>query len=158
MEIQQALAASTICRYIDDEHVTLIQNAGEIRSLAAGERLFEENDEGGSLFVILSGKISIQKKMADGSQKELAALTSGDIIGELSLVDASPRSAAAAATADCQLFELSRRDIMGVIRSEPTAAARVLWAVLETVSLRLRDMDEELVKWNVTGEIPKAEF
>lgn len=160
MDTVEALAGSIICRYIEDEDVATIHASGAMRDYPANCTLFSEGDPGGSLFVILSGKVAVWKKAGPSDQRLLATLLPGDIIGEISLVDASPRSALALTVSECKMFELSRRDLMAVIRSRPATAAKVLWAILETVSLRLRDMNAESVRWNLEGgrDLPKLDF
>src|SRR5205809_3316632 len=108
MDTLDALAGSIISRYIEDEEVKHLHESGVMRELAAGTPLFAEGDEGGSLYVILSGNVDVNKQTPTGNRR-LATLHPGDILGELSLVDSSPRSAAAVITSQALLFELSRR-------------------------------------------------
>lgn len=160
MNTVEALAASIVCRYIEDDDVEFIHAAGTISELAAGKTLFCEGDPGGSLFVILSGKLQIWKKAGPSDLLLLATLGPGEILGEISLVDISPRSALATAETAATLFELNRRDVMNLLRSRPVAAGRILWAILETLSLRLRDMNAEVVRWNVdqARDLPNADI
>ncbi|MBI4868583.1 MAG: cyclic nucleotide-binding domain-containing protein [Candidatus Wallbacteria bacterium] len=151
MNTLEALAGSILCRYIEDEDVRQIHATGKVAQISAGQPLFTEGDEGGSLYVILTGTVDILKASTGGAARKLATLHPGDLIGEISLVDASPRSASAVTASDCTLFEFSRRDLMGIIRSHPGIAAKVLWAMLETVSLRLRDMNDLTLRWNLNG-------
>ncbi|MBI3892016.1 MAG: cyclic nucleotide-binding domain-containing protein [Candidatus Wallbacteria bacterium] len=157
METLEALAGSILCRYIEDDDVRVIHGTGKVSSVPAGQTLFDEGDSGGSLFVLLGGTVEILKAVDGAPARKLATLHPGDIIGEISLVDASPRSAGARTATDCTLFEFSRRDLMGVLRSQPGIAAKILWAILETVSLRLRDMNELTLRWNLDGgrDLPK---
>ncbi|MBI2943455.1 MAG: cyclic nucleotide-binding domain-containing protein [Candidatus Wallbacteria bacterium] len=151
MNTLEALAGSILCRYIEDEDVELIHSTGKVAQVPSGQALFAEGDEGGSLYVILTGSIDIRRASNGGDDRKLATLHPGDLMGEISLVDASPRSAGAMTTSDCTLFEFSRRDLMGILRSHPQIAAKVLWAILETVSLRLRDMNDLTLRWNLHG-------
>ncbi|MBI4872327.1 MAG: cyclic nucleotide-binding domain-containing protein [Candidatus Riflebacteria bacterium] len=156
----EALAGSALCRYIEDEDVELVYGISAVQELSAGQNVFCEGDPGGSLFVLLTGKVDVWKKAGASEMKHLATLGAGEIIGEISLVDSSPRSALVTTASPCTLLELTRRALMGLLRTQPIVAARILWAILETVSLRLRDMNSEAVRWQIheLACLPKADI
>jgi CRP/FNR family transcriptional regulator len=55
--------------------------------LSRGERLFNEGDEGDSLYVVLDGKMKLTRAAPDGRENLLGVLGRGDMFGELSLFD-----------------------------------------------------------------------
>jgi CRP-like cAMP-binding protein len=133
-----ALADSYLCRYLGGEEVERLEQAGTIREVSRGERLFAEGDQGGCLFVILNGQVKITKRGKDARERPLAALQPGEMIGEMSVIDTEPRSATATTLTPTVVFELSRRQMMDFVKAQPDLASKILWAILETVSLRLR--------------------
>ncbi|MBI4862126.1 MAG: cyclic nucleotide-binding domain-containing protein [Candidatus Riflebacteria bacterium] len=134
-----AFARTHICRYLNEQEAQVLLDQGTLRRLPQGEILFKTGDPGDSMFVILQGRVHIYQVLEGGIVKTLANLGYGAIIGEVSVIDRQPRSAAASALEDSALFELSRTQIVGLIRNQAALAAKVLWAVMETISVRLRD-------------------
>lgn len=61
--------------------------------LKRGEHLFVEGDQGTFMGFVVSGVLEVQKKADTGKSIVLARLTKGSSIGEMALIDKSPRSA-----------------------------------------------------------------
>ena len=58
-----------------------------------GTRIFQYGEPGDKLFIILEGKVRISREIAGMGEEALAVLASGEIFGEMALLDESPRSA-----------------------------------------------------------------
>ena len=69
------------------------------QDLQTGQEIFLEGDRGVSAYIVQSGEIEIFKKV-DGEEKVLGQVGRGGIIGEMSLIDNSPRMASARASQD----------------------------------------------------------
>jgi CRP/FNR family transcriptional regulator, cyclic AMP receptor protein len=80
---------------LDDQDIDWIVWNGERRSIAAGVRILEEGQPAEFLFFILSGEFSV----TSGRRKtEVARVTAGEVLGEISFVDSRPASASVTAT------------------------------------------------------------
>jgi CPA1 family monovalent cation:H+ antiporter len=79
--------------------VTQIESWSKRRSLAAGEVLFEEGQQGDSFFVLLNGILEAQGG---------ARIFAGSFFGELSLLYRVPRSVTVTAVLDCELVEIEK--------------------------------------------------
>lgn len=77
------------------------------RSFRPGERLFYEGDGADCAYVIIEGQVEISKAVRDDSHV-LAVLGKGEIVGEMSLIDNSPRSATARAIEPVTCIVVSR--------------------------------------------------
>jgi CRP/FNR family transcriptional regulator, cyclic AMP receptor protein len=86
----------------------------------------EEDDEGRTFFVILSGVVRVAVTTAEGKNAVLATLKRGDFFGEMSLLDGSPRSASVTAAQACDLFMLYRREFMDTLQRYPKIAVHLL--------------------------------
>lgn len=83
-----------------------------------GEILFEEGDPGNEMYLIRSGKIEISAKAA-GMKKTLAVLKEGDFVGEMAIIDGSPRSATATVIEEATCLVLDREAFKNQIRENP---------------------------------------
>ena len=108
--------------------------------LAAGETLFQKGDEGDALYGIRRGLIRIETGTAEGTRVTLNALGSGDIFGEIALLDGQERSADAVAVEPTELFMLRRDSVMDYVAREPNVAIRLI----ELLCKRLRYVSSQL--------------
>jgi EAL domain-containing protein (putative c-di-GMP-specific phosphodiesterase class I) len=79
-------------------------------SLRAGDALFREGDPPTTAFLIESGEIEVTMLRA-GERVTLSRLGPGDLLGEMAVIDESPRTATALALTDCLLFPIDRAQI-----------------------------------------------
>ena len=68
-----------------------------IVSLAAGQMLFLADDEGDGCYRVEDGLLKANIVAPGGSERILAILGPGSIVGELSMIDGAPRSASVSA-------------------------------------------------------------
>ena len=134
-----AFRRTHICRYLTEDESGKLLEQGSMRRIDAGETLFKTGDAGDSLFVILQGRMHVFRPLKEGVLKTLVVLGYGSIIGEVSVIDQQERSASIAALDDSALFELSRNQLIKLVKTDSGVAAKVLWAIVETLSVRLRD-------------------
>jgi EAL domain-containing protein (putative c-di-GMP-specific phosphodiesterase class I) len=76
----------------------------------SGEVLFLEGDPPTTAFLIESGEVEISARRDQGAVK-LAHLGPGDLLGEMAVIDDSPRTATATALTDCVLMSIDRSQI-----------------------------------------------
>lgn len=99
----------------------------------AGKVLMREGHFGVALFIVLEGQVAI--RMGD-TLVERAGPRS--VIGEMGLVNRTPRFATAVAESECALLAVSRLDFLSLVRRDPRFGA----SVLRAVSGRARSMAE----------------
>ena len=87
--------------------------------LDPNEYLFHKGDKGDSLFVINAGLVKVVTEDAQGSEVVLNQVGTGEIIGEMALLDNEPRSAGVVALNDTEVLELKRDDFMKVLKQQP---------------------------------------
>lgn len=102
--------------------------------LSKDQILFNKGDEGNSLFAILSGRVKIFTQDNQGREVALNRVGTGEVIGEMALLDYEPRSASVIALEKTSVLELSREDFMDILRRQPDLAL----SVIRNLSSRLR--------------------
>jgi CRP/FNR family cyclic AMP-dependent transcriptional regulator len=139
---------------LTDEDLTALGQRVETVIYEPGEVIFQQGDEGSSLFVVEDGAVDIS--FGEGKTRVvLASLFSGQYFGELSLFDGSPRSATAVATKRSRLIRLDREDLVDFVNKNPNAALRIIAEMSE----RLRQTNELMsrqVSRNVLDEAEEA--
>ena len=101
--------------------------------LGPNDLLIEEGAPGDALFVLIDGELQVTKR--SGAQDVKVDVRSpGAVIGEMSLLDNSPRSASVRALVPSHLLMISKEVFERVLSTSPSAAL----ATLHTIVTRLR--------------------
>jgi CRP-like cAMP-binding protein len=89
---ERLLAAHGVDTALRDALADILSGAW-LRRVAAGERLCREGDPGVDLWVLVSGSVQVSKRDFLGVDKPLAEVPGPTLLGQLSVVDGSPRNA-----------------------------------------------------------------
>jgi CRP/FNR family transcriptional regulator, cyclic AMP receptor protein len=92
------------------------------------------------MFALISGRVKIVTLSPEGKEVVLAILVSGDVFGEISMIDGRARTATVLAVENSALLVLERRDLMPFLERHPRVAIKML----ESICQRLRTTDELL--------------
>ena len=80
------------------EALAVIAAKGRKRILSRGDHLFEAGEEAESMYIVLTGRVAIAiASELDKRESMVALMESGDLFGEMGLLDSGPRSAMARA-------------------------------------------------------------
>jgi CRP/FNR family transcriptional regulator, cyclic AMP receptor protein len=109
------------------------------RTYRKGQLLFVENDPGESLIVIKRGAVAVFRTAPTGERAVLSVMRPPDVLGEVSLLDGSARSASAEAIEDCTALALARGAFMELVHSNP----RILDAVMRSLGALIRRLTEQ---------------
>jgi CRP-like cAMP-binding protein len=83
-----------------------------VERYAAGARIFSKGTPGRSMMAILHGSVRISTPYGNGRELVLARLHSGEVFGEIALLDGQERTADVTAIDDCELLVLDQRDVI----------------------------------------------
>jgi CRP-like cAMP-binding protein len=110
----------------------LFQHEPETLNIAAGDFLFHKGDAAEKMYVLLEGtmEIMINNKVVEKAER-------GALLGEIALIDNSPRSATIVATSPCRLAAIDRKRFHFLIQQNPYFATHVM----QVLAARLRNMD-----------------
>ena len=111
------------------EELALLAQAVDLKTLEAGEALFEAGDVGDAMYIVTSGEMEISVVDRAGQKIILTGRHRGDVFGELAMLDAGPRTATARALVSTELLELDREDLLLLVTQKPEAALHLLGAM-----------------------------
>jgi len=86
--------------------MSYLENKGA-REFQAGDIIFQEQDEGSSMFIIQTGEVEVSA-IKNHQKVVFAHLKKGAIFGEMALIDGHPRSATVTAVRSTKCIEMSR--------------------------------------------------
>jgi CRP-like cAMP-binding protein len=95
------------------------------RTCEVGEVLFREGEIGQHMFVLQSGTVRIHKSSRDGD-KTLAVLGAGEFFGEMSILNAKPRSATAVVETKARVLVIDARTFEHMVIGNAEIAVRLI--------------------------------
>ena len=101
-------------------------------SLAPGEFLFRQGESGDKMYVLLEGSVEITL-----NDLVLERAGPGSLLGEMALIDDSPRTASVVSKTSCRLAQIDRRRFHFLVQQTPHFATHVM----KTLADRLRHMN-----------------
>jgi CRP/FNR family transcriptional regulator, cyclic AMP receptor protein len=110
------------------------------RRYDAGEPICRLGDVGLSMMAVASGTVRISLPMAKGKEIILADLPTGELFGEIAMLDGRPRSADATALTKCELLVLERRHVIPFLEQNPSVCLKLM----EMLCARIRHSDERM--------------
>ncbi len=113
-------------------------------SLTSGEVLFEQGTHSEALYVIESGCLEVRSVASVGQEIVLAELEAGTVVGEMSIIERSPRSATVEALETTHLFRLARDDFETLRRRDHASAYKLILQLASTLGERRREADDRI--------------
>jgi CRP-like cAMP-binding protein len=110
----------------------LFRKETDALQLAPGDFLFREGEEGEKMYVLLEGEVDIFL-----GDFVLETAGPGALLGEMALIDDSPRTANAVAKTPARLAQIDRRRFHFLVQQTPHFATHVM----KTLADRLRHMN-----------------
>lgn len=138
--------------FSDGDLKHLAENVKE-RTLAEGEVLFWKDEEGSETYVILDGALEVITYV-DGTEIQLEVRLTGEIIGEMALIDNSPRSATVRAVRESVVAILNLQSFYTLLLSDAVLAVEMLKRGTSRLRSTSQQMIEGLEKKN--AELSKA--
>jgi CRP/FNR family transcriptional regulator, cyclic AMP receptor protein len=121
---------------LTDQDVEWLTAHGQTRLVPRDTPVIHEGVPVEALFILLEGKLSVRQAGLAG--REVATLYPGEVLGEISFVDARPPSASVVSLHESHLFEVSK-DVLGrKLARDDAFAARFYRALAVFLADRLR--------------------
>jgi CRP-like cAMP-binding protein len=136
-------AFDQLCRY------------AKLSNLKRGATIFSKGDVGNSLYAVISGTVKISTSSAEGRSAILNLIGTGEVFGEIALLDGGERTTDAIANSDCELFVIDRREFIPFVRSQPALAMKFI----ELLCARLRwtsEHVEQIILQDLPGRLASA--
>ena len=114
--------------------------------------IFQEGDKGDKFYLIIDGAVRISRMVPGMGEEALAVLGAGEVFGEMSLLDESPRSADARVHERCRMLVITKEAFDDLLFLHKDLAYEVLWNCVRILSARLRETNEKLTFLTTSGK------
>jgi CRP/FNR family cyclic AMP-dependent transcriptional regulator len=127
---------------LDDTDVEWMVEQGSRKHLSAGQVLVQQSVPVDNLYIVLEGELAVRNQAYNRVQSmdraPIATLGAGEVIGELSLVDARPPSASVIAQTDSWLLAIPHKALTARLARDTAFAARFYRAIAFFLADRFR--------------------
>jgi CRP/FNR family cyclic AMP-dependent transcriptional regulator len=125
------------------DQLKVLANVCEEELFEKDTRIFDQGDPGGALYVVVSGRVAIEREgRRKGSVVRLATIEAHSYFGEMSLFDRGPRSAAAIAIQDTLTLRLRLEPLLALVRQYPDLSLELI----NVLSQRLRTANDRITE------------
>lgn len=125
-------------RYFTEAERERVESIGDVRRISEGAYLIRAGEIDSTLFAIEDGHLDIVV-MRDNEPAVVATVGPGDVLGEVSFIDDSPRSVSVKAGEETTVRSWDKRTLSEALAFEPQLLAKFAVAMSELLVERLRD-------------------
>ena len=136
------LKKSPVFSMVATDDLRMVAQALVLQEYFKGDRVFEINQQGDYLYLLVSGRVGITIEKDPSSTNYIATLGPGDSFGEMNLLDDLPRSATAQVLEDSTILALEKSRLKCLIQSYPDISI----GMLRSLSLRIREANTRLLE------------
>jgi hypothetical protein len=119
-----------------------------VRLYQTGEVILRENDHGDAAYIIEHGRVEVTKEL-DGRPVHLAFLGTGEIFGEMAILEDKPRSATVTAVEETAVRAIDREEFFRSLRSNSDMALRLVRTLFE----RLREAHITILQYHFVDSL-----
>lgn len=121
---------------LTNDDLDWIVQKGKKETIAPGRILIQEGVSIDALYIILSGSFSVVIESLD--PKKLATISSGEVVGEISFIDARPPLATVIALESSVVLSVPRLQLTSKLQNDMGFSARFYHAISKCLADRVR--------------------
>src|SRR3954469_4723934 len=139
----QPAAFDQLCRY------------ARLTGLRRGATIFSKGDPGNSLYAVISGTVKMSTSSAEGRSAILNLIGTGEVFGEIALLDGRERTTDAIANSDCELYVIDRREFIPFLHQQPALAMKFVQLLCARLR-RTSEHVEQIILQDLPGRLASA--
>ncbi|MFL6023811.1 MAG: Crp/Fnr family transcriptional regulator [Marmoricola sp.] len=130
----------------------MIRSRSVPRRFEAGATLMREGQTGTEVLVLLSGRVKVTYLTREGREVILDFRGPGDLLGEMAVIDGSPRSNTIQAIEAVDVLAMRAAEFQALVESSSTLTTRLL----QNMTRRFRDSDRKLIEFAASHTVGRV--
>jgi CRP-like cAMP-binding protein len=123
------------------DQLRLLAFGAEAMSIPAGRKLYREDDDADSAYIVISGKVGLYREH-DGGRVEVSTGGPGTVLGEMALIADSRRLTSAEAATDAEVLRINRSMFRRILEEYPETAERLRMQIIEDLQALIRKIEQ----------------
>ncbi len=142
----ELLKRSDIFGGLTDEQLGRVLDLAQPQVFGEGQVILEEDQRGTRCYFMTAGRVDIEIRptFAGRGAQKIATVKSGEMFGELSLVDGFLRSASARAIEPTEVMAFDNAALERLMEEDPTIGYRIMRNIANVLSARIRTTNMKL--------------
>jgi CRP/FNR family transcriptional regulator, cyclic AMP receptor protein len=153
-DLTSILRGTNLLRSVPDEDLKAVAAASRLRTFRRGQVVFIRSDPSDTVIVVVSGRVKVTIRSADGGELTLAVIGSGGLFGEIGVADNGPRSGDAETLEESQLLLIPLEAMQDICARVPSAAQALSKSIAATLR-RLTEATGDLVFLDLPRRVAK---
>ncbi|KJU85977.1 Cyclic nucleotide-binding domain protein [Candidatus Magnetobacterium bavaricum] len=112
-------------------------------SYKAGDVIYDEAQEGGTLYLLMKGKVRICRRTKESELLPYATVAEGETFGLMSFIDGTNHAAITMAEKDVEVVKIRKMDFESLSLNDPVMAAKVYKRIGTHLCDIIRDMNKQ---------------
>ena len=129
---------------LDEQELVNLSQFMQYVSLQPNKEVIRQDEQGDYMLVVLEGSLAVDRLQPWGGRARLAEARAGDMLGEMSLLDAGARFSACTSLTACTLAVLDAQALDRLMDTRPLLAAALMASLARRLSLSLRQVSARL--------------
>jgi len=125
---------------LSENELNGIQELCKTRKYPKNSMIILEEEMGDVVFIVMSGTVKITRVNDEGKEVILAMLGSGEVFGEMAILDGESRSANALSQENCEVVTINREDFLNLLKTNN----KVSLNLMTEFAIRLRKSDQQI--------------
>jgi CRP/FNR family transcriptional regulator, cyclic AMP receptor protein len=155
IDVTGMLRQTDLLRSVPASDLEPIAAASRLRTVRRGQVLFMAGDPSDTVILVISGRVKVVVRSADGAELTLTVVQPGGTLGELSVADGGPRSADAEALEDSRVL-LVPKDLIAELSSRVPSVTQALMTSIAATLRRLTEAASDLVFLDLPRRVAKV--
>ena len=123
------------------EQLRLLAFGAEAIRLPAGKKLFSEDDDADSAYIVMRGTIKLYREH-DGEPVDIGTAEAGSTLGEMALIADTKRLTSAEAATDADVLRINRSMFRRILEEYPETAEALRAQIIEDLQALIRRIEE----------------
>jgi CRP-like cAMP-binding protein len=150
------LASVPLFAGMPDSELGELAQVARRRKIRPGEVLYREGEEALAMLVIVDGRVSVSLRLPGERTVELTSHGSGEVLGEVPLLDGGTHSATATVEEPATVLSLSRADFVALVSRRHPTSFELKRRIAAVACARLREQLVALADSLAPGALPPA--
>jgi CRP/FNR family transcriptional regulator, cyclic AMP receptor protein len=154
-ELVRILHATDLFGSVPAEELEAVAAASRLRVFRRGQVVCTAGQPGDTVIVVVSGRLKVVVRSAEGGELTLTVVQPGGVFGELAAVDGGPRSADAETLEESRLLLIPREVVQDMCARVPAVSLAVAKSLAATLR-RLTEGTSDLVFLDLPRRVAKV--
>ncbi|MCX5717703.1 MAG: cyclic nucleotide-binding domain-containing protein [Nitrospirae bacterium] len=111
---------------LDDSEIEMLKGSVQVKEYEAGDIIFKEGSSGSELYIVVSGKVGVNKMTGEGDQYRIITLEKGGIFGIMSFLDEIKHDATIIAEQKSRVIQIGKSAFDNIVHSNLPMAFKIL--------------------------------